>query len=279
MYSPLKTELYLSYPANNNGLRFSFPASFLVYSALLFLLLTIPTVVLAKSPRKEGAKQVRINIQKLENSIDNHQEAFQQQENDEILLLQELEFIQEKIWQTEDKLNNLLKQVAEQKRLIQLKNIDLQKVKAAKEKTRNHLVNRMNAYYTTGHIGFLNVAFSTKTLPELLSFKDNFDVLIAYDKKQIQLYRKRIQELESSRQALALEQDVLEDFVAEVNAEKTIFNQTREEKEQLIKRIRTQKKLHNQAIKEMQIAARQLTRKLVQIKKEQLIQNNTFLQN
>ena len=63
-----------------------------------------------------------------------------------------------------------------------------------------------------GNIGLLNVTFSTKTLPELLTFHDAFDVLIKYDQEVIKVYRDTIDQLVRVTTALDLEKSVLDRF-------------------------------------------------------------------
>ncbi len=63
-------------------------------------------------------------------------------------------------------------------------------VRSEKHIVENHLQKRITAYYTMGDIGLLNVTFSTKTLPELLTFHDAFDVLIKYDQDAIKVFQR-----------------------------------------------------------------------------------------
>ena len=77
----------------------------------------------------------------------------------------------------------------------------------------------MHAYYTMGHVGFLNVTFSTKSLHELLSFREGFDALMSYDKKLIATYRNTIDGLERNKVALNREKEVLDNFLSQLLVE------------------------------------------------------------
>lgn len=227
----------------------------------------------------KGEEQVRINIGKLEKSIISHQEAIKTEHDNELTLLDELEVLEDRLIKTQDKLDELEFKVIAQKLQIEGKMKILDIAIAEKISVQKHLQQRMHAYYTMGHVGFLNVTFSTKTLHELLSFRESFDSLVEYDKKLIAVYRTTIEALQRNKQALDLEKGVLEDFIAKVNTEKEAMNDTKREKENILVRIRTQQRLHAQAIKEMQDSGTELTEDLKTIKKKQEIQNNIFLKN
>lgn len=257
--------------------KHSFTTLFFIIS--LFLFFNSNEGYAANTGLEKKEKQVRINIHKLENSILDHKEAIKEDENEEIFLLQELEDLDHKLQKAQDKLNQLIDKIIKEEKLIALQEENLKDVIQAKQKVEAHLKKRMYAYYTMGDVGFLNVSFSSQTLPELLKFRDGFHSLIAYDKDQIALFRTKISDLEKSKKALALEKSILSDFIAEVDQEKIELNSVKAEKQKLIDRIKTQRTLHTQAIKEMQIAAKQLTKNLVVIKKQKEVQNNTFLKN
>lgn len=234
---------------------------------------------LDKTTLDKGAEQVRINIGKLEKSIISHQEAIKTEHDNELSLVDELEILEARLLKTQDKLDELEFKVIAQRLQIEDKVKSLNTASAEKISVQKHLKLRMYAYYTMGHVGFLNVTFSTKTLHELLSFRESFDSLVEYDKKLITVYRTKIEELQRSKHALDLEKELLDDFIANVNTEKEAMNETKREKENLLVRIRTQQRLHAQAIKEMQDSGTELTEDLKDIKKKQEIQNNIFLQD
>ena len=130
-----------------------------------------------------------------------------------------------------------------------------------------------------GDIGLLNVTFSTKTLPELLTFHDAFDSLIKYDQDVIKVYRETISELEKTKDALALEQTVLVGFIEETLKEKLALEQIMTEKRNLLTRVRTQTQLHRQAIAEMQEATESLAESIVAIKSQSQAPEQDFLAN
>ncbi len=142
---------------------------------------------------------------------------------------------------------------------------------------KTHLESRINAYYKMGRIGVINVAFSAQTLPDLLTFHDDFQYLLKYDKKLINNYRDSINQLESTKKSLVLEQELLNDFMQQAKTEEESINFIKQEKETLLAQIKSQVKLHNQAIFEMEKAVRDLTSSLTILESRERLLDQGFL--
>ena len=237
---------------------------------ILTLLSTLSGAVAREAGRKskEGIETYRINIQRLQQGIATQQEQYLEATNQEKSLLQELEELDRRLAEQVDRLKTLEDRLSSQQALITVKEAELSAVRAEKDKVQLHLVKRISAYYRMGNIGLLNVIFSARTLPELLRFQDAFQTLIEYDQNVVAAYRKSIAELERVTRSLVLEKSVLSNFIAQSATEKDNIDATKEKKEQLLQHIRTQSKLHRQAITEREHAATDLTASLLALKKK-----------
>ena len=228
---------------------------------------------------REGIRTFRVNIQRLQQGLEAQKEQFSEAREQERSLLEELEDLDRRLAAQVAKLTELEAKRNAQQTLIDQKEQELAGVRAEKEKVQRHLQKRISAYYKMGNIGLLNVAFSARTLPELLRFDDSFQALIAYDENVISIYRKSIDELERVARSLNLEKSVLNDFIAQTLAEQKSIDATRREKETLLYRIRTQAKLHSQAIAEMEEAAAGLSASLLALKSREQTNEQGFLQS
>jgi septal ring factor EnvC (AmiA/AmiB activator) len=227
---------------------------------------------------KEGIRTFRVNIQRLQQGLEAQRELFSEAQEKERSLLEELEELDGRLAAQVAKLMDLEDKRSAQQTLIDQKEQELTGVRAEKEKVQRHLEKRISAYYKMGNIGLLNVTFSARTLPELLRFDDSFQALIAYDQNVISIYRKSIGELERVARSLNLEKSVLNDFIAQTLTEQKSLDATRVEKESLLHRIRTQSKLHSQAIAEMEKAAAELSSSLLALKSREQTNEQGFLQ-
>jgi septal ring factor EnvC (AmiA/AmiB activator) len=138
---------------------------------------------------------------------------------------------------------------------------------------------RINAYYQTGKIGMINVAFSAQTLPELLSIHDAFSALLQYDQNLLGQYRETLAELERNKKALILEKDLLATFLAQASQEKEALEKTSQEKNELLEQIRTQTKLHERAAQEIEKAADDLSAQLSVMRQKKELYSQGFLIN
>lgn len=237
-------------------------------SFFLIFLLAVPSYSIEKkSSSKEKISDFRIKIRRLEKGISSQEKQIQTTENRERNLLLELEVLDKNLAERQARLEELETQMSHQLALIGKKTEALNTIYSEKETVENHLGKRIKAYYTMGGIGLLNVTFSTKSLPELLLFHDAFDTLILYDQNVIKVYRETIRGLEGAKTALTLEKSILQDFIDQVVREKKEVTLSKNAKKSLLIHIRTQTKLHKQAIAEMQEASTALSDSLVSLKK------------
>lgn len=255
---------------------------FFFLSIFVIVLLCISTPLFGQE--QEGAEDIKKDISKFRGTIRQLQHGIIQQEgkisetrNIAHNILGELEILDAKLDDQQKKLDELERKTQQQQEMINKEEQELNKFRTEKNIVEGHLQKRITAYYTMGDIGLLNVTFSTKTLPELLTFHDAFDVLIKYDQAVIKAYRETIEELVRLTAALDLEKLILEDFIEQNLREKALLEKTKVEKHTLLTHVRTQEKLHEQAILEMQQAAENLAESIISAKSKSLIYEQKFL--
>ncbi len=219
----------------------------------------------------------RNKIYRLQQGIIQQEDKITDTESTKRNILAELEDLDTKLAAQQERLKTLEDKMRQQKELIDKEQGKLNKIRSKKIAVEKHLQKRVSAYYTMGRIGLLNVTFSAKTLPELLTFRDGFEVLIKYDQDVIESYRKTIEKLVKVTTALDLEKSVLEDFIDQTVQGKELLQKTKDEKSELLTHVRTQEKLHKQAIIEMQQASEHLAESIVSIKNKDLPNEEGFL--
>lgn len=229
-----------------------------------------------KEEVSQGIKTYRINIRRLQEGIQKQQEQISQTRQQERNLLAELQNIDIRLNEQLQKLDVLEARMQAQQELITVKDRELERARGEKQAVQDHLMKRIQAYYKMGNIGFINVTFSTQTLPELLRFHDSFQTLIRYDRDVIATYRHTIGELEQAIDTLELEKALLQEFIAQNETERRKLGELRQEKEVLLTRIRTQQKLHQQAIEEMEQARSSLTSSLQVLERKEDLLDQSF---
>ncbi len=253
-----------------------------VVAVVIALLVTFSSPLLGQVQKDKhitdkDISAVRGSIHQLQQGITQQENKISETQNTERNILAELEVLDKKLVAQQNKLEELKRKMQQQETTIDREESALKKIRSEKNIVENHLQKRITAYYTMGDIGLMNVTFSTKTLPELLTFHDAFDVLIKYDQNVIKVFKDTIETLVRVTTALDLEKSVLEDFLNQTVHEKDVLQKTMSEKKALLTQVRTQENLHKQAISEMQQASDGLAESIASMKNKVQIYEQKFL--
>lgn len=264
-----------------NSYRRCIPRSIALTLSIILLFSHVPTclAITNNSTQEKEVNSFRIKINRLQHGIVQQKDQMSDAREQEHGILEELEILDNKLSEQKQKLSQLQEKMDVQQSLINREEKALKKIRVDRDAVEKHLQKRITAYYTMGDIGLLNVTFSTKTLPELLTFHDSFDALIKYDQDVIKVYRETINELEGAKKALTLEKDVLEEFIQLAKTEEQVLEDTQTEKRSLLTHVRTQTRLHKQAIEEMQKASEKLASSIVAIKRKSEVVEEGFVAN
>lgn len=228
---------------------------------------------------EEKIEDQSISISELQQGLKRQQEQALETIVQERNLLAELEGIDARLQEQQDKLHSLTDSIAQQQELIETNEKEITALQEKKHTVQTHMQRRIIAFYKTGTIGMINALFSADTLPKLLSIHDSFSTLIAYDQNILLQYRNAINELERGKAALVLETDLLNSFFNQATQESEKLAQIKQEKNELLAQIRTQTMLHEQAAQEIEKAAASLTAQVAAMKQRKEMLNQGFLMN
>ncbi|NOR26534.1 MAG: peptidoglycan DD-metalloendopeptidase family protein [Desulforhopalus sp.] len=266
------------------GIRVRKGSSFIPFVFIFIIVLLVTTTPPLFGQNQKTTDTTEKNVSDFRGKINRLQQGILQQETKitetqttERNILTELEALDIKLVIQQEKLEALELKMRQQQAMIDREENALSTIRSDKFIVKDHLKKRITAYYTMGDIGLLNVTFSTKTLPELLTFHDAFDALIKYDQDIIKVYQDTIEELVRVTAALDLEKSILEDFLNQINMEKEILKKTKADKNALLTQVRTQEELHKRAIIEMQQASKELAKSIVSMKNKGQIYEQGFL--
>ncbi len=238
----------------------------------------------AEEPNKNTTAQknlasYRSKVNRLQQGIVEQEQKITEDQGKEQNILAELEKLDKALAAQQNRLDHLEVQIVKQQLLINNEEEELASIRKKRSGVQQHLQKRITAYYTMGEIGLLNVTFSSKTLPELLSFHDAFNSLIKYDKEVILQYKKTLERQERAKNALELEESLLEEFRSQAQLERKALVATKVKKHNLLTHVRTQSKLREQAISELQDASKKLVNSIILIKNRNQILEKGFITN
>lgn len=186
----------------------------------------------------------------------------------EYKLLDQIEQLDRNLSLQRIRLEVMVERLNNQEELFVLKKRDLKIAEQNKKRVRNHLETRLRSFYLMGKTGILNVTFSSRTLPDFMLFNDSFMTLLEYDKTLFDNYRESIEQLTQARDEHEKESILLNEFIANAVEQQQELDSLLEDKRVLLKKIKTQKILHEQAIKELKKAEEDLRITLVKLKRK-----------
>lgn len=207
-------------------------------------------------------------IQRLKKGIEDQKSRVLSTNKKESSLLTELDRLNGHIQNEGDKLTLLKKNLDKHEEQIAQKQAEAAQAMTAKEEAKVHIKKRLNSFYRMGEIGMMNVIFSTSKLPDLLAFREYFDALITRDQKVIREYREKVEALDKTRLGLQQEKQALLETITKVKGQEEQLATTRNERMQLLHKVKTEKKLYQLALQELEGAADRLTDTLEQLKAE-----------
>ncbi len=203
----------------------------------------------------------------------------EQNEQKQSSLLNELNTIDDKIAEQQEKVLQIQDKIIEQKKIIASKTAEIEAINAEKMALQAHLEKRLHAYYLMGKNGILHIAFSRESIPELLIFNDSFKYLVTYDHAIFEAYRQRKESIIHAKKAHELEKSVQENFLQRAEEEKKTLLYISEQKNHLLKRAKTEKSLYELALKEMKLSETELTDQIASLKKKEEKKAKGFLLN
>ncbi|OGQ88113.1 MAG: hypothetical protein A2512_02870 [Deltaproteobacteria bacterium RIFOXYD12_FULL_56_24] len=223
----------------------------------------------AETPRPDARIiEEQKKIQRLKKGIEDQRFRVQATRKQESSLLTELERLNGHIQNEGDKLIHLNKKLSRHEELLTAKQDEVTKAKEAKVQAEPHIKKRLSSFYRMGRIGVMNVVFSTSELPDLLAFREYFNILINRDLSVIRQYREKVEALEKTRLSLNQEKQALVETITKIKSQEEQLAATREERIRLLQKVKTEKKLYQMALTELEGAANRLTNTLEQLKAE-----------
>ncbi len=220
---------------------------------------------LSKKQQQEITEK-NVRIRKLEEGIIDHKVKILGSKRKERSLLGDLEKIEKELQVQKKMLATLKADSEKQELLLADKQGYLRQVLTEKKAHQVHVKNRLASYYRMGSVGLMNVLFSAKSLPELMDFKEYFGLMVQHDHTIIQEYLAQIRESNRAREDHAREKLRLMQMTGAVKDKEQLLNQTRKEKNILLKQVNTEQHLYEQAVAEIEAAAGDLAATLRRLK-------------
>lgn len=258
--------------------------------SLLPLLCALPIclVALAKPAQCETPGLEKIDapiaqseskLQRLQSGMELHFGKLEIIGREEFDLLEQIENLDKKLELQKIRLEIMVERLRTQEELLAVKKRDLNNAQDNKAKVKEHLEKRLRSFYLMGKTGVLNVTFSTRTLPNLMLFNDSFKTLLDYDKRIFDNYRESIAQLTIARDEHKKESIQLNEYISTALEQQMQLDALLADKKELLAKVKTQKTLHEQAIKELKKAEADLQSTLAMLRTKRAYTVQGFVLN
>lgn len=245
-------------------------------SLSVFLTPSAPAQEGELNDRGKPVERHESKMKKLQTNIKIHLGKLQVVGQREFQLLEEIERIDRDLSLQKVRLDVMRERQATQQLVMGIKLRELESARSKMSTVRQHLQTRLRAYYLMGRTGILNVIFSTKTLPELMLLNDSFTMLLEHDRSIVDAYRLAIDRLTLATEEHDTESRMLNEYIAATVAEQSKLDAILDEKKQLLKKAKTEKVLHEQALREMQKAEEDLGKTLIRLQETKTVELRNF---
>jgi septal ring factor EnvC (AmiA/AmiB activator) len=206
-----------------------------------------------------------IRLRRLQEGIIDQKIKILGSQKKERTLLGEIEKIDQELQTQKNMLATLKTKSEKQELLLTNKQEYLRQVLTEKRKHQAIVKKRLAAYYRMGSVGFMNVVFSSKSLPELLKFNENFKLMIQHDHEIIQQYLTELKESNKAREEHAREKLHLMQLTDEVKEKENELTRVKQQKNLLLEKVNTEQQLYEQAVAEIEEAVADLAATLKQV--------------
>ncbi|MEN8140170.1 MAG: peptidoglycan DD-metalloendopeptidase family protein [Thermodesulfobacteriota bacterium] len=183
-------------------------------------------------------------------------------------LLDELARYDEKIMEESRLLVEYFQQAQEHKELSREREQEYEQVQQEKEMLRLMTEKRLAAYYRLGDYGVLNITFSSSTLPDLVNFQEHYRFLLRHDRKLINRFRAKLVDVAAAKTAHEEQRRELEGAMDLARKQRDILSAAKEERGQVLARVKVEKHLHEQASQELNVAMDELLTNLATMEAE-----------
>lgn len=235
---------------------------------LLLVLLILISVHPPCSHARNASEEMRSNIGKLQESIQEHQDKLARSADRERSLFEELQRLDASLDEQRTQLEVLQTRQAEMLALIAAKKLELAKLNEQHQHLQQHLIKRLQAYYLLGKTGLFNALFASQSLAELVRNNGAFHSLVTYDRAVFLRFRKSTEEINTFQQTLEQEQSRLDQLIHEAGEKEQKLLLALEEQNRFLQRVQTERGLYEQALREMEKAQRKLTVTMTRLAKD-----------
>ena len=160
------------------------------------------------------------------------------------------------------KLRDIQQKLNRQEDYLQAKEQETKLIVRQKEAIKKHVKRRLAAFFKMGGVTLVNAVFAAHSLSEAINTREEFRFMLRHDRKIIERYRTRISLLREALRNITASKNKILEIIKEKQAQEQQLIDSRMKRQKLLNRVRLQKDLYQQALREMAAGAASLEAKI-----------------
>jgi len=160
------------------------------------------------------------------------------------------------------KLRDIQQKLNRQEDYLQAKEQETKLIVKQKEAIKGHVKRRLTAFFKMGGVTLVNAVFAAHSLSEAINTREEFRFMLRHDRKIIERYRTKISLLREALKNITASKNKILGIINEEKVQEQQLIDSRMKRQRLLKRVRLQKDLYQQALREMAAGAASLEAKI-----------------
>ncbi len=160
------------------------------------------------------------------------------------------------------KLRDIQQKLNRQEDYLQTKEQETKLIIKQKEAIKEHVKRRLTAFFKMGGVTLINAVFAAHSLSEAINTREEFRFMLRHDRKIIERYRTKIALLREALKNITVSKNKILGIINEEKEQEQQLIDSRMKRQKLLNRVRLQKDLYQQALREMAAGAASLEAKI-----------------
>ncbi|MFW8600918.1 murein hydrolase activator EnvC family protein [Desulfobacterota bacterium M19] len=177
-------------------------------------------------------------------------------------LEQELKKIDLRLRLESRKLREIQQKLNRQEDYLQARKQETKLLIKQKEAIKEHVKKRLTAFFKMGGVTLINAVFAAHSLAEAINTREEFRFMLRHDRKIIGRYRTKISLLREALNNITASKNKILEIINEEKTQEQQLIDSRIKRQKLLNRVRLQKDLYEQALREMAAGAASLEAKI-----------------
>lgn len=217
---------------------------------------------------RAGVTQTQQKLGSLKKKIEEEKEKVKNINRKESSVISQLNILDRNLSKKEKELKILNNKLGIVAKKVQKTNQEIQMLNQAIHSQERNFEERLTILYKFEKVEAPEVFFSSESFPDRVNSRPFMTALLFQDRQKIEDYRRQQRQLGNYREQLQADERELQQLKDEAEKKREEIRKDRSQKSQLLESVRNEKKIHLAAIRDMEIASKNLQALIDRLERE-----------